>query len=391
MLVYRPRQSRSAVNKTRRTRKSRAPIPRRIAPSSENPWTWTVLAGVAAVAVVRLWECASLPVETGDVVRNLIYGVAVGKLGLSAAGQPLAALAPEWQRVAWARLPYNYPPVALAFFTIVSALSPTAFFAKLSLTALEATNAWLISRVCGSRLLGLVYWASPASIWWVSREGQFEPLQTSFALVAVLVRERAPLASGVALGLAIWTKMTAAALLPWLAWKLWTQNPRALALGALGLALGSLPALAAEASYGGISNVLRYSSPLTYNPYYWNWTATSLFSWNSGWLIGCDELASYGLLVALGVLALRSREPLAFLAPFVFTVFCKVHTNVQFWYWLALPALLVPIPEARWRFALIAACPLLDVRSALEVALGSLGRLEYRGLQSPFAAYRWPR
>jgi hypothetical protein len=324
-------------------------------------------------------------------VRNLIYGVAVGKFGPSAAGQPLAALAPEWQRAAWSQLPYNYPPVALAFFTIVSAISPTAFFAKLSLTALEAINAWLVSRACGSRLLGLIYWASPASIWWVSREGQFEPLQTSFALVSLLVRERAPLASGVALGLAIWTKMTAAALVPWLAWKLWTRNPRALGLGALGLALGSLPALAGEASYGAISNVLRYSSPLTYNPYYWNLAATRMFSWNPGWLIACDELASYGLLVALGVLAIRSRDPLAFLAPIVFTVFCKLHTNVQFWYWLTLPVLLVPIPEARWRFALIAASPLLDVRSALEVALGSFGYSGYRGLPSVFAAYRWPR
>ncbi|MGH7290250.1 MAG: FtsW/RodA/SpoVE family cell cycle protein, partial [Myxococcota bacterium] len=160
-------------------------------------------------------------------------------------------------------------------------------------------------------------------------------------------------------------------------------------LAALGLALGSLPALAAELSYGGISNVLRWSAPLVYNPYYWDFTA-QMFSWNPTWLIAVNQLASYGMLGALIALAVRSRDPLAFFAPIAFVLFCKLHTNVQFWYFVYLPALLVPIPEAAARFGLIAACPLLDVRSALELVFGPFGDRGYRGMRSVFDLYRPP-
>jgi len=349
-----------------------------------------VPASALAVAALRLWQCAQLPGETGDVVRNLLYGVAALELGPAAAGTPLAELSRGWAAASWAQLPYNYPPVALAFFSAVSALWPTVFFAKLVLTALEAANAWLVARACGSRVLGLLYWASPASIFWVSREGQFEPLQSFFTLVALALLARAPLASGLAFGLAVFTKMTAAALLPWFAWRLWRAGRRALALGALGFALGCLPALAAELAYGGISNVFRFSAPLVYNPYYWN-PLGGLYSWNPGWLVACDQLASYALVAALAALAWRSRDPLAFLAPLLFALFCKLHTNVQFWYWLFLPALLVPIPEARARFALIAATPLLDVHGALSLLWGPSGPMGFRGQRSVFARYLWPR
>jgi hypothetical protein len=95
--------------------------------------------------------------------------------------------------------------------------------------------------------------------------------------------------------------------------------------------------------------------------------------------------------VALVALAWRSRDPLAFLAPLLFALFCKLHTNVQFWYWLFLPALLVPIPEARARFALIAATPLLDVHGALSLLWGPSGPMGFRGQRSVFARYVWPR
>jgi len=348
-----------------------------------------MLAGIAAVTALRVYECTLLPVETGDVVRNLLYGVAIGEHGLSAAGEPLREISIRWAGASWSNLPYNYPPTALAFFALIAAISPTVFAAKLALTALEATNAWLIHRLCDSRLLGLVYWASPASIWWVSREGQFEPLQTLLTLLSLLALARFPLLCGTALALAIAVKMTAAALVPWVAYNLWKSGRRALALAALGFALGSLPAIGAELAYGGISNVFRFSSPLVYNPYYWDWTA-KMFSWNPRWLIVANQIASYGMLLALIALAVRSRDRLAFLAPIAFMLFCKLHTNVQFWYFVFLPALLIPIPEPRARFALIAACPLLDVRSALQLAFGPFSQRGYRGMRSVFDLYLPP-
>jgi hypothetical protein len=61
---------------------------------------------------------------------------------------------------------------------------------------------------------------------------------------------------------------------------------------------------------------------------------------------------------------------------------------VQFWYFLLLPAFLVTIPHAKWRAFLIAACPLLDIRSTLELIAGPLGQFGYHGLPGVLDAYR---
>src|SRR5262245_38430185 len=82
---------------------------------------------VAAVTLLRVTQVASLPVITGDVVRNLVYGVAVLEWGLRSVAQPLAELSPAWRGLSWAHLPYGYPPLALAFFATIAAISPTVF------------------------------------------------------------------------------------------------------------------------------------------------------------------------------------------------------------------------------------------------------------------------
>jgi hypothetical protein len=351
----------------------------------------TAAAAIVAlgVAIWRLSLIESLPVITGDVVRNLLYGVSVSHWGVSAAASPLAALSPGWAGASWAHLPYSYPPVALAFFAAVAAVSPTVYAAKLVLTLVEAANAALVARLGESRLLGLVYWCSPASLWWISREGQFEPLQSLFSLLALLLAPSLPLAAGLSLAVAIQVKLTALALLPWLAHRCLGTSTRAAVLAGAGLALGLLPSLAAELTYGGVSNVFRFGAPLVYNPYYWNWTAP-MFSWNPGWLVLCDELASYGMLAALVTYAVLRRSLWSTAAPIAFLVFCKVHTNVQFWYFLLLAPLLVPIEDRRWRLALIAAVPLLDVSAAVSLFGQPVGEHGYRGLPSVYARYEVP-
>jgi hypothetical protein len=350
---------------------------------------WWFIAAALLVAAFRLLQCARVPVETGDVVRNLLYGVVVDEYGLASAGRTLVSISAQWSDIAWSQLPYNYPPIALAFFSLIAAISPTVFAVKFGLTIIEGINAWFLARLSDSPLLGLLYWLSPLSIWWVSREGQFEPLQTLFTLCALLALARYPFVCGLAIACAISVKVTAAALLPWIAFKLWQTGRRGCVAAALGFALGCVPAIVVECAYGGISNIFRYSAPLVYNPYYWNWTA-DMFAWNRPWQIAFNETASYGLLVLLIALAVRSRHVIAFLAPIAFVLFCKIHTNVQFWYFLLLPAFLVPLPKRSWRFALIALCPLLDVRSAVELSFGAFGQQGYRGAPSAFAEYRAP-
>jgi hypothetical protein len=356
---------------------------------SSRRWALLIFLAACAVALLRLVACAMLPTETGDVVRHVLYGAAVDAHGFIVAGRPLAELSPHWSAVSWARFPYNYPPVALAFFALIAAVSPTVFAAKCALTFIEAINAGLIARLTGSRLLGLLYWASPLSIWWVSHEGQFEPLQALFMLVAIRAALSWPFLSGLAIAFGISVKVTAGALVPWLGATIAPFGRRARWYGAAGLALGLLPAIAAQVTYGGIANVMRYSALLIYNPYYWNPSA-DMFTGNAPAFIVLDELASYGLLAVLVTVAVRSRNWLPFLAPIAFVVFCKVHSNVQFWYWLLLPALLVPLPNARWRFALIALCPLLDIHSLVELIAGPIGPLRFHGLPSVFDAYAMP-
>lgn len=138
-----------------------------------------------------------------------------------------------------------------------------------------------------------------------------------------------------------------------------------------------------------MSNVLRYGSLLTYNPYYWNPFA-DMFAWNPAWLITANELASYAMLSALILHALRDRNAIFAAASIVFLVFCKTHGNVQFWYFLLLPSFLVTLKNEKWRWWLIALCPLLDIGSVIELVGGSLGQLGYHGLASAFSLYRLP-
>lgn len=349
-----------------------------------------VAALALALAAIRAIQVETLPLITGDVVRNLLYGIAVREWGLGAAARPLADLSQAWRAASWSSLPYNYPPVTLAFFALVSAISPTVFFAKAVLTLVEAANGVLVARLTGSRPLGLLYWASPASIWWVSREGQFEPLQSLFSLLALLALPRFAFAAGVSLALAIQVKLTAVVLAPWIAHRCWRASPRALRLAALGFALGLLPSVYAELRWGALTNVLRFSAPLAYNPYYWNWTA-DMFSWNPGWLVFCDEVASYGMLAALVTYAIRTRGAWTVAAPIAFLALCKLHTNVQFWYFLLLAPLLVPIEDRRWRFALIAAVPLLDVGAAVSLLGTPIGQHGFHGTSSVVDRYEIPR
>jgi hypothetical protein len=336
------------------------------------------------IGIVRLYECARLPSETGDIVRNVLHGLALDAYGVASAGEPLAKLSERWSEVAWAHLPYNYPPVALVFFALVAGISPTVFFAKLALTVIEGINALLVRRISGSSVLALLYWSSPLSLWWVSKEGQFEPLQAVFMLLALLAAATRPFLGSLLVGLGTSTKATAAALAPWVLGEASRTNRQALAL--LGLALGLMPVVLSQWAYGGIYNIAHYSSPLVYNPYFWNPLAP-MFADHPFWQNAANEIASYGFLVALIALAVRERRILPYLAPIAFIVFCKVHTNVQPWYWTLLPAFLMTVPDARARFALVACCPLLDLNSVYELLHGEMGPVRFHGLPSAFAPY----
>lgn len=360
-------------------------------PSSTRP-AWTIPAHVAAtiaaaIAVLRIHECTLLPLETGDIARNVLYGAATLRDGFAAAAHPLTDYSAEWAGVSWSRFPYSYPPLAQAFFALVAFFSPTIFAAKLALTAIEACNAWLIRRISGSATLGLLYWSSPLSIWWVSREGQFEPLQAVFCLIAIAAARRSAVVAGLALALAVLTKATGLALLPWLTYVIFSAGG-APAIGkfALGLLLPCIPVAVAEASYGAVSNVFKYGTLLIFNPLYWNLKA-EMFTGERPWQLALGQLGTYAYMGVLGWLAVRSRAILPYFAPLVFIAFCKTHQNIQYWYLLMLPAFLMTVPDRRARFALVALCPLLDLNSTFELFGYLRDQHTFHGLPSAFSTY----
>lgn len=346
-----------------------------------------IAAIIVAVAAYRLYECARLPLETGDIARHVLYGSATLQDGFAAAARPLTDYSPAWTGVSWSRFPYSYPPVAQAFFALVAFFSPTIFAAKLALTAIEACNAWLIRHITESPVLGLLYWASPLSIWWVSREGQFEPLQALFCLVALVASRKSPPIAGFALALAVLTKATGLALLPWVTWTIYStgglQGIRKLALGFL---LPCIPAVIGEASYGALSNVFKYGTLLTFNPLYWN-LKTEMFTGERPWQLILGQLGTYAYMSVLGWLAVASRTILPYFAALAFIAFCKTHQNIQYWYLLMLPTFIMTIPDRRARFALVALCPFLDLNSAFELFGYLRDQRTFFGLPSVFSRY----
>jgi len=346
---------------------------------------------VLVITLVRLWYCAQVPVNTADLLRSMYQALFMLRDGLGVAGVPLAELDEGLARVGWARLPYSYPPLVLPSFGLVAAISPTLFAAKLALTVVEAVNAMLLTRITSSRWLGVLYWASPASLWWVSGEGQFEPLMAVFMFSAMALIRKQPALALALLACGVNVKVTAVLLLPWCLLVVERDRPdellRACASFVVALAV---PLLVAGLYYPVIDGLLGISGSLRYNPYYWDVTDRRFFGWNPTWLVAINAIATSGVIAVMAFRATRVKRGWhQFGGAIAFVILVKVSTLAQFWYFLLFPAFVMPIEDhvGRWdvRWWLVALTPLLDVRSLVEVFGGPFGWLEartYEGLSS---------
>lgn len=350
-----------------------------------------LLLAVVAIGAVRLWFCTQVPENTADLLRSIHTALYVLRDGPAVVGVPLLELDPGLAGVGWAGTSYSYPPLALPFFVAIAALSPTLFAAKLALTIVEAANAVLVARISGSRWLGVAYWASPISIWWVSGEGQFEPWMALFMFGAVALLRTRPVLALVLLGLGVNVKLTAVLLLPWCAMTLWRENRAALrGGGAAFMAAVVLPVAAAGAFYPVIEGLFGITSTLRYNPYYWNVFDAQIFMWNPDWLRWANAVSSTALLAFLAyqVVRMPSRWP-EYSGAIAFMMFLKVSSLAQFWYLALLPAFVMPIErseegvDVRWWLVLLV--PFVDVRSLVQLLLGPFGWSEsalYVGLSA---------
>jgi len=329
----------------------------------------------AAAAILRIRYCFLSPANLTDILRHLAFGVGVREFGLGYAGEPLAEMAPPFARLPWAGNPYNYPPVALAFFAFVAFVHASPLAAKIALTLVDAANATLAARLTRDPWCGLCAWAAPLGVWWVSREGQFEGVQSLLALLALAALDRRrPFAAFLLLALAIQTKVTAFVLFPTmtvLAWRGFPPAGRARGVGlcVAGFAIGCLPTAIASVYYPVVSNVLRYSTPMRINVFHWSLDGELVRSLPTGVLVW-QQVAAWILCAILVVGTVRSRRVAEFLPAILFAVLMRTRDHVLFWYWLAMLPALVLLPDVRLRRLAFVVWAAMEAYAATQIAVG---------------------
>lgn len=329
---------------------------------------------LAAAAALRLYYCFQLPSNTGDVVRHICWGLIVNAQGYAPIATPLRSLVPSLSFVSWSVLPYNYPIISLLFDQLSAAIYPSVLVMKLLLTGIEALNALLVRKHTGNWWLALLYWGAPMSVWWVSHEGQFEALQNLFVLLALLAFQNEPRRSAAyfLLGLGVQTKLTAAFLLPYF---LLRERKVASLPGRLGaLALAFVPSLLTALVANPLA-LLSKSTTMVYNPYYFNFLDKDMFLWNPPWMVAGNQIASYGLLIALLAYGFSRRQRLPEVLPAaLLLLFIKLSPIAQFWYMLTVFPFLLTISDRRARDLLLGASQaLLDIHSTLQILFGPFG------------------
>jgi len=339
---------------------------------------WAMVLGFALIGSVRLWLCAVPPAETTDVLRNLGYGAAFWRHGLAVYDmRPRELTDAAWHEL-WPGHTYDYPVVTLLFFAVLARLGAGVAAAKVALTLIELTNALLILRLTRSRALATLYWASPASLYWVSREGQFEPLAVFAILVMLDALARSRMATaGAWLAIAIQTKLFPIVLAP----LLFARDVTARAgVGFVAALAPSLAALAAGPYLGRMFEAGYW--PSGFNPFAWNAIATGPFDWMPRPLIAWEAVLSYALLAAsigalIHALGRRSLVDAAGALPVtMFMVALKSMGWGQFWYLLLVPALALPVRSRPLRtilFVLAAA----EGRALSALLLGPIGNPQW--------------
>lgn len=323
-----------------------APGPQLRAPQLPQLSQRTLVLGFVLLAALRLALCFQPMSDTSDTYRNLGYACHLRDAGTSLYTTFARDFRPESWTTAWPDLPYTYPPVTLCFFATFGSLGLGVFFVKLALTIMDLLVGLVFARQV-SPLAGLLYFANPASLWLVSREGQFEPLVVFFLTLTILAVQRGGwVAAGVGWALAFQVKQFAVLLLPWLLWKAGSRVRLA-----VGVVLGFLPFLGFYLKSPGLLLFpFRYTQgEAAFNPYYWQ------FWGPSGWLLRADfvwtSLLSAAILALPALAWWRSgRTPAAALELLPFTLYwaiLKVARYAQFWYPLASPPFLLCFRERK--------------------------------------------
>ncbi|MFB3785625.1 MAG: glycosyltransferase family 87 protein [bacterium] len=327
----------------------------------------------AGVGLLRAAYCFSVPLYTTDLLRHLGYGKAFHQWGFGVYDLTPPDLSPWPCQFLWSHHHYTYPAVTLLFDAGVTMISTSTAFAKCVLTLLDALGAWLVFRAARDRWTALLYWINPLSIWYVSREGQYEAL-AGFCMVLALheSRREKPWAPGL-LSLAVQTKLFPVFLLPYFLTRLSWRNPKRLGLECAWGAAGWLPSLAAVLFSGYLIHLFEPGYIPQVNPISWRLGDPAQFNTYPYWL----PVAHFGaslVFLALCLLGMEKQQRVVeFLVPAAFLVFVKLNVIGQFWYVTLLPAFCLPVKDTKWRRWLFTACLLFGGRELYSIFIGPIG------------------
>ena len=364
----------------------------------------------AAATIYRLYLCLQPPITSTDLLRYIGFGKEFWKYGLTIYNYPARHFVGTPYAELWAYQHSIYPALTMLFFAFVSKIWPALFFGKLALTALEGLNAFLIWKISGDRLLALLYYISPASLWWVSREGQCEPLLVLFGLIALYFLSRRPQWAYLNLALAIQTKYTPGFLLPHFLRKRfgWREG--------LFFIVGFIPSILFTLRSEYIFRIFAPSYMATgCNSYTWNIFDADKLCGTPFWLVVANALLTYGMLILCLVFAVRSvlspskgsvlspskgsvlspskgsalslskgGRVFEYLGLALFVIFVKSLARAGFWYILTIPLLALAIDEP-WERRLFFSLSLFEMTAFYNLLIGPFSWVN----ESPPYPYMW--
>lgn len=209
------------------------------------PRAGLIVFGVALAARVALLPVT--PTLSDDVYRYVWEGRVAGHGGDPWRASPSdPSLAHLRDRVIHPRINHPelatiYPPLAIAGFALVAAISPTVLAVKAWVVANDLALVLLLLAWTRRRGLGAVaaiaYAWNPLVVVEYAGSGHYDPAGIVWLVAALLLAERRPMLSALAVAIGTLTRVVPLIALPFL-WRGWPWRARALALAACGGGLG---------------------------------------------------------------------------------------------------------------------------------------------------------
>jgi Gpi18-like mannosyltransferase len=341
----------------------------------EAKWFWSM---ALLVLAYRLFLCSRVPFETTDTLRHLGYAQHAFDSGFSIYSTLPVSFCPEPWCHHWERVPYIYGPVTLWFFWLFSMLHLGTAWVKVVLTLIELCISVLIRKEF-STAAALLYFASPVSLWYVSHEGQYEPLVALLIILSIISAHRAEyLQSGLFFILSVQAKLAGVFLLPWLVLRIGKEGFQEIRRFIIGIGVGIIPF---AGYYWRQPDLLLFSlrqDPGRYNPFAWNVVDQSWFGWNAPLMVYWHATFSYltvGIMLFFAILYFKRNEldrSVSFVPSLMAWTAIKSMEWAQFWYALFTPAFLFCLRnQKRVVLVLLLLYALHSVRSVEMLMIGS--------------------